>query len=554
VTVGDLYANVAENVTAGGFTANSLLGSPSSYAAQIHWGDGTSDTTATGAVKVTGSQGNFSVASKHTYAATGAYTVQVTVADASGTTTVAYDKIQAVTAPATGYDGEVATTVGTASDATDAMAADPGGQGANSEIVEEQETEAPGSPGEYAYLIPILSAAGALVTAAIPKVEAAPAKPFAIIGPAVVPGNSAYKYDITFPPIKASDINPAWDVQVSSLATGKADARTNADGDWVGITVTVIFPNKPDTVTITLKNLLKGQGKPNKDTIISSFTVHVVQVVVTSPPKAKAFDPSQAWAAKAQDAPLAYGGTVPIGAVEGTAPTATINGKTGQTVAVQIILTQTKAPALAWQAEVTLNGPDGNKYLDQIKVGFHQTVTIVHDRGKDATPGEKSSMEGSTYLDVDPKIGERPWYSIKPSTYTADIPAIFTGAAKPTVIAANDSPRPLPILFWTQGKFYATDVEVSDNFNLSVAAATTDTGFDKHLFAGATAAWSLNADGTVQLNGNSSGSIWTPGTKAGVKAPDAWNTVVPLPKDDTGLLTTGDLANDAAKTRTWKAV
>ena len=99
VTVGDVYANVAENLSVAAFTANSLTGDPSTYAAEINWGDGTTTPEI-----VTGSQGGFQVSGTHTYAATGLYTVQITVVDASGTTTVAYDKIQAVTAPATGYD------------------------------------------------------------------------------------------------------------------------------------------------------------------------------------------------------------------------------------------------------------------------------------------------------------------------------------------------------------------------------------------------------------------------------------------------------------------
>jgi hypothetical protein len=238
VTVGDLYANVAENVTAGWFTANSLLGSPSTYTATINWGDSSLPTAGI----VTGFEGGFQVSGTHTYAATGPYTVQVKVVDAAGTTTVAYEKVQAATAPATPYDGEVATTVGTASGATEAVAVDPGGPDNNGDQTGVPETQAPGSPGVYAYLIPILSAAGALVTVAIPKVEVTPDVKWA--GPDVVPGNSDYQFRFNIPPTNVSKINGKWDVEIGAGGKQQGSIRAVKDpatGDWVGFTMNIVL-------------------------------------------------------------------------------------------------------------------------------------------------------------------------------------------------------------------------------------------------------------------------------------------------------------------------
>jgi hypothetical protein len=537
VTVGDLYANVAENVTAGWFTANSLLGSPSSYTATIAWGDGATDSTLTAptTVKLTGSEGSFAVSGTHTYAATGTYTVKITVVDAAGTKTVAYDTVQAVTAPATGYDGEVATTVGTASDATEAVAVDPGGQNDNNGDQQDvPETQAPASPGEYDYLIPILSAAGALVTVAEAKVDAPLTAKEA--GPAVVPGNSIYEYEITFSaPVDKGNINPGWNFFYDGGKVGASNAHPNrnAAGQWTGFILTVSFPNTPEVVTLSIEDLLKGD-KPG--TTIISFKVDVVQVKVED--VANNFAPSNSIKDKSLNPFLA-----------------TVDGTKGQTVYdVPISTKGATSPGLQWQAQVTLIAPKGTNDQTHIMVGFHQTLTYDKLRGWAGKNFLKASVEGDTYLDGNPKAGVRPWIDLDPSSFTPKVPAVIKGVAGPTIIGYSDSPTLAPIILYPNGKFLADRVEASWGFDLSVAAATDDKvvvgdygSADSHLFREAYAHWSVNADGTFKagLLGGNIVSQWTPGAKAGLVPPTGrvWDLNITSPKD---LLTTGDLANEAA--------
>ncbi len=211
-------------------------------------------------------------------------------------------------------------------------------------------------------------------------------------------------------------------------------------------------------------------------------------------------------------------------------------------------------PALKYQAKITLIGPTwngkANYGVDRIQVGFHQTVHFLSDRALDATTILKSSVEGMTYLDSE-SANVRPWQYLKGGTY-------LQGPANQSIISANDSPVLKPIVNYESPNFLATSIQESEEFTLSVAAATLDTSLhesESHLFQEADASWSLNLDGSVAITGAGKDRIatWTPGAKAGVKGPmgDVWDLNVTLPADDSGLLTTGTLANNVGHLRTF---
>jgi hypothetical protein len=289
----------------------------------------------------------------------------------------------------------------------------------------------------------------------------------------VVPGNSKYQYQITFLPIKASEINvDGWGCTPGGLATGMAHPLRNANGDWIGFTLTVTFPNKPDTDTITIKNLLKGQGAPNKDTDIISFKVIVVQVQVGAPPAPHiAFTPNPV--------PTLLGpGSADFGPDTNRAA---VGIKTGNK--------KTNTPGLIFDAGITLNGPNGNQGVDKIEVGFIQhfaaTVVIATYKPKEVLTAKYAGKPTSDYgfLDGDPTtIHTVPWYYTKEGAlYNTATPASHTGE-----ILANDSPQAAAPLTYGQDAFgvlatndwptldLITKITYTEKFSLDVAARTTD--------------------------------------------------------------------------------
>jgi cyanophycinase-like exopeptidase len=120
VTVGDLYAGVAGNLTVASFTASS--GTASSFTAQINWGDGSPTSTGT----VTGSGGTFSVAGSHTYASAASYTPTVTVTGPGGVTLTGSGPVSVMRPLLTGAANEVvASATGVVSGAELAVFAEP---------------------------------------------------------------------------------------------------------------------------------------------------------------------------------------------------------------------------------------------------------------------------------------------------------------------------------------------------------------------------------------------------------------------------------------------
>jgi hypothetical protein len=363
------------------------------------------------------------------------------------------------------------------------------------------------------------------------------------VGPRVVPGNSAYWYKFTLPPnTQPGDINKDSDSAIT-VANAKAlqtrittDAKTGVAESYQAL---VQFANdKPVDATITLKDWQKNVA--STDTI----TVHVVQVVVNDLAQGS-FTPSQALTTGTQQGWDSHTVTFTAPALvpDQDVHTLTIKSRQGNT------------PALRWSAEVTLNGPDGNKYLDAIHVGFHQTIDRTVERSLDATTFINDSLEGNTYLDGGPPFS-RPWLDGAPRD---NINGSNVKAGTPTTITDNDSPDFVPVIEYDGGHhFKAISVQLTFTADLSVAAQTKDSGGwivyqpIAHVFQEAYAAWAVNADGTITITGTGKSAIgtWTPDkTSAGVNPPkgNAWVLDIAPPTSDQGLLTSGLLANEAGK-------
>ena len=374
----------------------------------------------------------------------------------------------------------------------------------------------------------------------------------------VVPGNSIYRYVVNIPDTPANQITDyPTGGRFTVTASDGAVATKVFDGHYYDPTnnnaytdffVDVQFTNKPGNVTIKLPKANWVKGYTGAEAV--TLTVHVVQVLVTDPLRPrKAFVPSQALKNGTQKGWVA-------GQVTFTEPTLVPD----QDVAVLQILSKPKdaQEALTWQAQVTLNGPDGNKYLDRIQVGFHQTVDRTAQQSLDATTFINDNREGKTFLDSDLN-DSWPWYSGNFPGNKALIDGDANGGM-PTTIKAWDSPSFNMIVQYGAGHFDATSVAVNFTADLSVAAGTKDDGGlgvggyqpSARVFQEAYAPWSVNANGTIQVTGSgeNASATWTPDPNnqtEGVTAPQGWVVIVAPPTNLKGLLTTGMISNDAAK-------
>jgi hypothetical protein len=565
VQVGDINAGQTNKLTVATFTSSDT--NPADFSATIAWGDGNSSQGT-----VAGQNGVYTVSGWHDYAMPGGDMVQVTVAGPNNNSISASKSVLAAPPAATAYDGIQAATVGQSGGGAGPLAvlAGPLPGGADQPASAVLNTSAgpvtvglqqvgnlyevlanlpSQTAGLFADLTGFYNAANALVGATVSMVNAV--GPVTMVGPTVVPGNSAYWYKFTLPtPTKTGDIGKNWTITVEN---GKLlHKRMVPDSDTGLVTcfqALVQFANdKPVDATITLKNWQNDVASEDP------LMVHVVQVLVNDPANG-AFHPSQAL----KDGTLPLKDPTQQGwedhKVTFTAPTLVPDQSVST---LPIDSAPGEAPAMLWQAAVTLNGPDGNKYLGDIQVGFHQTVERTTDRSLDATTLVNSSLEGNTYLDS--VAADRPWFVITDPN-NPDVPAFVNGgkvkAGTATLITANDSPTFNPVIEYDAGHFKATSVQLTFTVNLSVAAQTTNNGGwtypgkpSTHLFQEVYAAWSVNADGTIKITGSGDNRVatWKPDPKtAGVNPPkpNAWVLDVSPPTNEKGLLTQGRLANDA---------
>jgi len=567
--VADVYAEVDSQLTVASFHTADASATTSSFTATITWGDGTQSA---GQVVAGSGSGNFQVVGTHAYAAAGAYTVQAAVTDAAGHTINASAAVKAVAAPiqafgdnveedAEGAVNDVLLATFTIPDANgnagSYTAATAWGDGSTSAVGLVNEGggvwEALGSHdyatvGVYEFQTLLYNAAGQLVAVSDPKANYVPPKDLILwSGPKVVPGNSAYQFEITFPATPEGDINPedAWTFTADG-ATGSAHHTvTSGSTDWTGFYIDLTFPNKPEVVQVRISNLFRGDPG-----FYFGFDVVVVAVKVADEPISATVPTSfqavndlvdnGAQQFDLQDAKVVMVVGPPI---SGPVP--------NQDVKEVGIDSQTMPLGIRYQAKVTLIGPDGNKYLDSIQVGFHQTVSFISDRALNATNIVESSDVGDTYLDT--VFGKPPpWYDRDTGLVTGD--EYIRKGSVPFVISDSDSPTLAAVVQYFGLR--ATEIQESKRFTLGVAAATVGEGAaDSHLFQEASASWWYSASGTITIFTSTGRATWTPGANAGVKPPAGgdWTLNVPPPSGTTGLLTTGTLANDRDRTFTYLA-
>jgi hypothetical protein len=189
-------------------------------------------------------------------------------------------------------------------------------------------------------------------------------------------------------------------------------------------------------------------------------------------------------------------------------------------------------PALQAAAKVTLvgAGPDGNRGVSRMMVGFIQNCVGFNDRGTYDGGGVLiSDLNGSIssqapVLDADPAT-QSPWYGIDQNG------SIMDGAAvKTKEITVFDTPSEGPPLTLEMGPAVAAgdhvlrSVELQFDFTLDLCVQTKDTQqqADQVYTRRATAAWSLNGNGSI---GAASPWTWQPGAGAGVTSPNAWTQI-----------------------------
>ena len=201
-------------------------------------------------------------------------------------------------------------------------------------------------------------------------------------------------------------------------------------------------------------------------------------------------------------------------------------------------------PGLRWQAKVTLTGPNGNRGVPKMRIGFVQTVDVCLFRGYYQRPSGEimilgSCMEGNSYLDRGRGVAF-PYYGDKGDSVFFD-PSVDK---RDKVIGTMDTPNGHIPLTLDQGKTVEeSDVVLSSTgvdwrFSLNVIANTTDSMNDgNRVFTSrAKANWRFNGCGLV---GQTAPYRWTTIAVTGVTKPeDGWESVTdgsqPTIKDDEG--------------------
>jgi hypothetical protein len=462
--------------------------------------------------------------------------VQITVVDAGGTKTVAYDNVQAVNAPAAGYDGEVAAALNTASGVTQTVFAVPGKNGG---LVDLPENQAYATAGVFSLQTLINNPEGALVAAAVS--QAAVYGPESVTGPAVVPGNSKYTYIFHFPPIKPVDFNPNFTFGTSTvkLTTVLHDSNSNI----VGLVVQASFANVPAIKTLTLTNWLRWE--PNA---VLTFPVTVVQVQVSDP------DPKVAVAFLPNPIPSV------IFPDENKFDTDTLRA------AVKIDSSDVKndADGLGYGAQVTLIGPNGNQGVNKIEAGFiqHATTSLQATyKPKQTLTAKYKGKPASDYIAMlDKSPGPLPWYQdtkdgvFKNATKNTNTALINDGDSPSTYVPLTYDKAPAGILLqntWPDRKDLITRIDYKDTFTLDVAARTTDgaSNASSLYYVEASVDWSFDGSGTFKLNRNAASpkdsvlDFTAAKNPAVVVTPKSWATVMATKLEDTSALTTDKFIN-----------
>jgi hypothetical protein len=393
----------------------------------------------------------------------------------------------------------------------------------------------------------LVYAGGGLVGATVSVIESD--GPKSVDGPAVVPGNSEYTYFFIVPPMGADHLS-GWSINDSTVGKKWSIAPVRQAGGVVGFDVTAQFANTPAQGDLRLEYTPTGQAKA----IEVDFPVTVVQVIVKNTPTS--FVVNESFKDKNANG-KGYKGDRPIVNVPLTIdPPAPVQQGT-----VQSITSSPNGPILTWQAEVALVGPGPNKDegVKDIKVGFHQAAIVVAMRSVFGKSFVTSSLAGNRYLDVAAgrETLDRPWYFLLLNPPNPkDPPTYLLGSlvgTNATVVGVSDSPASSAVTVYSNNSKVADHIEWQWDFALSVAAATTQQGYDGYLFREAEAVWEWNASGAIAQTGkDAQGNImtaWTPDAAAGVTVPPrGWNVDFTRPVP---LLTNGDLFNQVLRKQTY---
>jgi len=388
-----------------------------------------------------------------------------------------------------------------------------------------------------------------------------------IIGPATVPGNSKYTYKIVWDGNFAACWNftvtdPVPDpgvVTVTSVRGPTYDPVTNTTTE----TIELHFGNAVPAVVLL-------QATCNQQ-VLASKEIVVVKVTVEAPPSGQAFiggTPSDPGTHTPPVTEFNVAEVFGLRAMSNSAPLF-------KDVAAGTRQTPTLPPSeanpyprsgLDWSAKITLTGPQGNRGVDQIRVGFIQHINVQALRGRyrggaAGTPnGLKSDMESETtyFLDSGPRPLDKPAdptsYAHRP-WFDPDGPAVFfdaTAAVNTKVITSFDMPLlGVPLTFDKAsydtigqavgglGSFRTVDqIGLNLRFNLDVSAQTVDTvnGADKYYWGESRGTWSFNGNGNVGAwigPTDATGLTWT-SSGAAVTPPASWATLGLTQQDVSG--------------------
>jgi len=211
---------------------------------------------------------------------------------------------------------------------------------------------------------------------------------------------------------------------------------------------------------------------------------------------------------------------------------------------------------LIWRAKVSLDGPNGDRGVKFMRIGFVQNVDIAALNGYYSPTGKTltSSIQGESYLDAATSSGELPYYSTGAHAVFFDPDPSASPPRKVKTIVSGDVPaQGVPLTFQQHSAVQSGDdiVDVMNivfDFDLFVTARTTDprNAANQRYTSRAFAHWLFNGSGSV---GQTAPYPWTPGSGAGNSVLGwQWTAVTDGSQPP---ISAPPLVRDAAQTMTW---
>jgi len=211
-------------------------------------------------------------------------------------------------------------------------------------------------------------------------------------------------------------------------------------------------------------------------------------------------------------------------------------------------------PGVDWAAKVTLNGPNGDRGVKFMRIGFVQNAQVLTHNGTYNTSSATlhSSIEGNSYLDGEEGT-TRPYYTVEESSVFFDPDPTANPPRKTRVLYESDEPSLGPPLTFDKGVGVAPGDDVVDSislalqFHLYVTARTADdrNGAGGIYTSRAVGIWTFNGSGLV---GQSPPYEWSAGSGAGVTVPGGWTAVTDGSQPP---LLGGEMLTHAIRNDTW---